>query len=132
VHHTNIVPPTRRGAISVAFRSPWNGIVGSGDLASNDSAGVATSNDGGRTWTLTNKPTVQGSIFCLAYVRGVGRGNDEQDGQEDNHAVVITAETAPNFGSGSAAWTPDEGHTWFQLPGVSGYWAVAFATPKAG
>jgi len=120
------------GAISVAFRDPWNGIVGGGDLASNDSAGAATSNDGGQTWTLTNKPPVQGSIFCLAYVHGIGRGDAERDGQEDNHAVVITAETAPNFDSGSAAWTPDEGRTWFQLPAVSGYWAVAFATPEAG
>ncbi len=75
---------------------------------------------------------MQGSIFCLAYVRGIGRGDAEQDGEEDNHAVVITAETAPNFDSGSAAWTLDEGRTWSQLPGVSGYWAVAFATPKAG
>ena len=31
-----------------------------------------------------------------------------------------------------AAWTPDEGNTWFTLPGVTGYWAVAFASPKAG
>jgi hypothetical protein len=47
-------------------------------------------------------------------------------------AVVVTAETEPNFDSGSAAWTPDEGRTWKQLPGVSGYWAVAFANPQAG
>jgi photosystem II stability/assembly factor-like uncharacterized protein len=131
-YDTPLVSSPSAGAISVAFRDPWNGIVGGGDLASNDSAGAATSNDGGQTWTLTNKPPVQGSIFCLAYVRGIGRGEAEQEGREDNHAVVITAETAPNFDSGSAAWTPDEGRTWSQLPGVSGYWAVAFATPKAG
>ena len=41
--------------------------------------------------------------------------------KKTNHAVVITAETAPNFDSGSAAGTPDEGHPGFQLPGVSGY-----------
>jgi hypothetical protein len=33
---------------------------------------------------------------------------------------------------GGAAWTPDEGNTWFALPGVTGFWAVAFASPKAG
>ena len=33
---------------------------------------------------------------------------------------------------GGAAWTQDEGNTWFTLPDVSGSWAVAFATPKAG
>jgi photosystem II stability/assembly factor-like uncharacterized protein len=41
-------------------------------------------------------------------------------------AVVITAD------AGGAAWTPDEGSTWFTLPDVTGYWAVAFASPKAG
>ena len=45
---------------------------------------------------------------------------------------MITAETEPNFNSGSAAWTPDEGNTWFKLPKVSGYWAVGFADPSAG
>jgi len=39
---------------------------------------------------------------------------------------VITAD------DGGAAWTPDEGNTWFTLPGVSGFWAVAFASPEAG
>ena len=54
------------------------------------------------------------------------------DGHEYDRTVVITAETEPNFESGAAAWTPDEGRTWFQLPEVSGYWAVAFANPRAG
>jgi hypothetical protein len=40
--------------------------------------------------------------------------------------VVITAN------DGGAAWTPDEGTTWFTLPDVTGFWAVAFASPKAG
>ncbi len=45
---------------------------------------------------------------------------------DNGRAVVITAN------DGGAAWTPDEGNTWFALPGVSGFWAVAFASPKAG
>jgi len=81
---------------------------------------------------LTNTPPVQGSIFCLAYIQGMRHREDEVADNEGSHALVITAETAPNFSSGSAAWTPDEGHTWFQIPGASGYWAVAFANPKAG
>ena len=80
--------------------------------------------------TVSVKPPVAGSIFCLAYVRGVN-GDDATD-EDFDHTVVVTAETEPNFDSGSAAWTPDEGQTWFALPTVSGYWAVAFATPKAG
>ncbi len=40
--------------------------------------------------------------------------------------MVITAN------DGGAAWTPDEGNTWYTLPDVTGFWAVAFATPNAG
>lgn len=131
-HNTPLVSSPSAGAITVAFRDPLNGIAGGGDLATNDAADMATSNDGGQTWTLTNKPPVEGSIFCLAYVRGARRGNDEEDDPEHEHAVVITAETAPHFDTGTAAWTPDEGRTWYKIAGVSGYWAVAFANPKAG
>ncbi|MFZ0816927.1 MAG: hypothetical protein WAM78_15490, partial [Candidatus Sulfotelmatobacter sp.] len=53
-------------------------------------------------------------------------------GDRYDRTVVITAETEPDFNSGSAAWTPDEGETWFTLPNVSGYWAVGFANPHAG
>jgi photosystem II stability/assembly factor-like uncharacterized protein len=129
-YDTPLVSSASAGGLSVAFRDPWHGIVGGGDLATNVSADAATSNDGGQTWTLTNQPPVQGAIFCLAYVRGVGNG--EEGKGDNNRTVVVTAETEPNFDSGSAAWTPDEGQTWFTLPTVSGYWAVAFASPKAG
>jgi photosystem II stability/assembly factor-like uncharacterized protein len=130
-YDTPLVSSTTAGAVTVAFRDPWNGIVGGGDLAANNSADMATSNDGGKTWHLTNKPPVKGAIFCLSYVRGHG---DVKEGDDHGgRTVVITAETEPNFTSGSAAWTPDEGRTWFKLPKtVSGYWAVAFASPKAG
>jgi hypothetical protein len=101
-------------------------------LASNDGADAATSDDGGQTWTLTNKPPVEGTIFCLAYVRGNRQDGDDESDPELSRTVVITAETAPDFSSGPAAWTPDEGRTWFEIPGVSGNWAVAFANPKAG
>ncbi|MGH9759891.1 MAG: WD40/YVTN/BNR-like repeat-containing protein [Blastocatellia bacterium] len=135
-YDTPLVSSPSAGGISVAFRDPWHGILGGGDLASNASAATATSEDGGQTWTLTNKPPVQGAIFCLAYIRGNRRDHDRDDDedfeQEDSHTVVITAETEPNFTSGPAAWTPDEGRTWFKLLGVSGFWAVAFANPKAG
>jgi photosystem II stability/assembly factor-like uncharacterized protein len=131
-YDTPLVSSPTAGGISVAFRDHRNGILGGGDLASNDQAATATSDDGGQTWTLTNKPPVQGAIFCLAYVRGIRHGDDEEFNEEHEHAVVITTETQPNFISGEAAWTPDEGHTWFHLPEVSGFWAVAFADPKAG
>ena len=133
-YDTPLISSPSAGGISVAFRDAWHGIVGGGDLSSNDAAQTATSDNGGQTWTLTNKPPVQGAIFCLAYVRG--KLHDHEDVLDEhlkhNRAVVITTETQPKFTSGAAAWTPDEGRTWFQLPGVSGYWAVGFANPEAG
>ena len=104
--------------------------MGGGDLDAGDpnNARTAISSDGGRTWTLTNPPPVTGAIFGLSYVGQTGRGGGNNLGR----AVVITANDAPTFTTGAAAWTPDEGNTWFTLPGVSGFWAVAFATPKAG
>ena len=118
-YNTPLVTGPSAGAFTVAFRNPWNGIVGGGDLDPNDpnNARTATSSDGGMTWTLTNPPPVTGAIFGLAFAHGAGNGN---------RTVVITAN------DGGAAWTPDEGTTWFTLPGVTGYWAVAFASPKAG
>lgn len=131
-YDTPLVTSPSAGAISVAFRDAWHGIVGGGDLASNSSADAATSDDGGQTWTLTVPPPVQGAIFCLAYVNGKHRNDEGEDDERFEHTVVITAETEPNFDSGSAAWTPDEGRTWHTLPNASGYWAVAFADPHAG
>ena len=132
-YDTPLASSPSAGGFSVAFRDPWNGIVGGGDLSTNDNPQAATSNDGGRSWILTKKPPVQGAIFCLAYARGIRHGDgEEEDDHEREHTVVITSETQPDFDSGSAAWTPDEGRTWFSLPAVSGFWAVAFANPEAG
>ena len=136
-YDTPLVSSPSAGGVSVAFRDSRHGIVGGGDLNSNTSADTATSDDGGRTWNLTNAPPVQGAIFCLAYVRGTERGDDQglSSGEESGHfdrTVVITTETEPGFSSGEAAFTPDEGSTWLPLPGVSGFWAVAFANPHAG
>jgi hypothetical protein len=129
-YNTPLVSSPSAGAFTVAFRDPFDGIVGGGDLDPSDpnNARTATSNDGGQTWTLTNPPPVTGAIFGLSYVGRTGGGAGNGPGR----AVVITANDPPTFSSGSAAWTPDEGNTWFTLPGVSGFWAVAFASPKAG
>ena len=120
-YDTPLVSSPSAGAFTVAFRNPWDGIVGGGDLdpADPNNARTAISGDGGVTWTLTNPPPVAGAIYGLAYSHGVGNGNGSR-------TVVITAN------DGGAAWTPDEGNTWFMLTGVTGYWAVAFASSKAG
>lgn len=123
-YDTPLVSSPSAGAFTVDFRDPHRGIVGGGDLDPNDpnNARTAVSNDGGRTWTLTNPPPVTGAIFGLSYVGQTGRGGGNSLGR----AVVVTAN------DGGAAWTPDEGTTWYTLPDVTGFWAVAFATPKAG
>ena len=145
-YDTPLASNPNAGGLSVAFRDPWHGVVGGGDLTSNTSARVAASDNGGQSWTLTKKPPIAGAIFCLAYVRGLAHNNnwggrDEQEdwgnhggrwGHEHDRSIVITTETQPNFDAGAAAWSPDEGETWFSLPQVSGYWAVAFANPEAG
>lgn len=128
-YDTPLVSSPSAGAFTVAFRNPFHGIVGGGDLDPTDpnNAATATSNDGGKTWTLTNHPPVTGAIFGLAYVRGAGDDSQgDSRGEDGGHAVVITADT------GGAAWTPDEGNTWFTLPNVSGLWCIAFASPEAG
>jgi len=127
-YDTPLVSSPSAGAFTVAFRDAWHGIVGGGDLDPTDpnNAGTATSNDGGRSWTLTNPAPVTGAIFGLAYARRINTGDDHEGDDEGGRSVVVTANT------GGAAWTPDEGTTWFSLPGVSGYWAVAFANRKAG
>ena len=86
-YDTPLVSNGSAGGVSVAFRDPWNGIVGGGDLSTNTSADTATSYDGGVTWTLTAKPPVSGAIFCLAYVAGTRHshdgkfsGGDDEDG----------------------------------------------------
>jgi photosystem II stability/assembly factor-like uncharacterized protein len=126
------------GGFSVAFRDASNGILGGGDLSpvsASTAAQTATSNDGGQTWQLTTWPPVGYAIFGLAYLSNTtGVGGQLHDSKnaakrsptDYTRYVVITADI------GGAAWTPDEGTTWFPLSGVTGYWGVAFANPQNG
>ncbi|MFZ0735047.1 MAG: hypothetical protein WAM79_22210 [Candidatus Sulfotelmatobacter sp.] len=131
-YDTPLFSSASAGGLSVAFRDAMNGIVGGGDLSVNYRIQAATSDDGGQTWTLTKKPPIGGTIFCLAYANGMTLNSGATMNHSYDRTVVITAEAAPNFTSGAAAWTPDEGQTWYRLSGASGYWAVAFANPHAG
>jgi photosystem II stability/assembly factor-like uncharacterized protein len=119
------------GIFSVAFRDAFHGIIGGGDLdpTAPPFDQTATSSDGGRTWTITDEQPDIGTIFGLAYAgergRGGGHGGDDNDHSNANQTVVVT-------GPGGAAWTPNEGDTWFTLTGVNNFWAVAFGSPKTG
>jgi photosystem II stability/assembly factor-like uncharacterized protein len=119
------------GIFSVAFRNAFHGMIGGGDLdpMAPPFDQTATSSDGGRTWTITDAQPNVGTIFGLAYAgelgRGGGHGGDDHDQSDANQTVVVT-------GPGGAAWTPNEGDTWFTLAGVNNFWAVAFGSPKTG
>ena len=107
--------PTSGGA-SVAFRDTLHGMLGGGDIAAPDSFAdnVARSSDGGRTWRLAARTPFPGAIYGLAYVPRAG-----------DPTVVAT-------GPGGAAWSADEGRSWTPLEGVRDYWAVGFASRRAG
>jgi len=122
------------GIFTVAFRDAFHGMIGGGDLdpTAPPFDQTATSNDGGRTWRITTQQPNIGTVFGLSYATEVGKGNghegdDDNDGDQSdaNQRVVVT-------GPGGSAWTPDEGNTWFTLPGVTGFWGVAFGSPKTG
>jgi photosystem II stability/assembly factor-like uncharacterized protein len=104
------------GGASLEFRDTLNGLLGGGDIAAPDSFAdnVARSSDGGRTWRLATRTPFPGAIYGLAYVPG-GR----------SETVIVT-------GPSGAAWSADEGGRWTALEGVKDYWAVGFATSKAG
>lgn len=119
------------GIFSVDFRDARHGMIGGGDLdpSAPPFQQTATSSDGGKTWTITKRQPNIGTVFGLSYAgeegRGRGEESDDHDGKDANRIVVVT-------GPGGAAWTPDEGDRWFTLPGVTGYWGVAFGSRKTG
>jgi len=113
------------GVISVGFRDARHGILGGGELLTPTvfSDTVARSSDGGKTWKLGGRTTFPGAIYGLSYVRTLHRGDDH--GEEEDRRVVAT-------GPSGASWSPDEGRTWRSLDGLANFWAVAFASPRAG
>jgi photosystem II stability/assembly factor-like uncharacterized protein len=99
------------GGTTIAFRDAQHGIIAGGDIAEiqQRTQNVAVSEDGGKTWTLVARTPFPGSAFGLAYAPGIG-----------SRAVVATGPTG-------AALSTNEGKSWNRLPGVAGFWAVAFS-----
>lgn len=99
------------GGTTVAFRDARHGILAGGDIteANPRTKNVAVSADGGVTWSLAASAPFPGSVFGLAYAPRLGA-----------RAVFAT-------GPGGASYSVNEGRTWHILPGVEGFWAVAFA-----
>jgi len=118
-YNTPIVQGTpSSGGFSVAFRDPFHGILGGGELdpALPQGPNVAVSTDGGKSWSTDGigQNPFAGAIFGLSYVPGFGQ-----------RTVVAT-------GPGGTVWSRNEGQSWTSLPDVTGFWAVAFAGRKAG
>jgi photosystem II stability/assembly factor-like uncharacterized protein len=109
------------GLFSVAFRDARHGMVGGGDLdpSAPPFDQTAISSDGGKSWAVTAQQPNIGTVFGLSYAGEAGMDRVK------SKTVVVT-------GPGGSAWTPDEGDTWFTLPGVTGYWGVAFGSPRTG
>jgi photosystem II stability/assembly factor-like uncharacterized protein len=115
--NTPLVSNPSAGAFTVEFRNQEHGIVAGGDLNPENPRPrnrIAISADGGHTWELVEPPPFDGAVFGLSYVPDRG------------HTVVIT-------GPAGAAWSANEGEqAWTRLPGVTGFWAVAFANSRVG
>jgi len=116
-HNTPLVSNPSAGGFTVAFRDALHGVVAGGDLdPANPRAHdrIATTDDGGVSWNVERPPPFAGAVFGLSYVPDRGR------------TVVIT-------GPGGAAWSATMGDGgWNVLPGVEGFWAVAFADRNNG
>ena len=107
------------GGFSIAFRDPQHGMIGGGDLdpSAPPFDQTATSSDGGKTWSVTSAQPNIGTVFGLSYSADAGKAD------ANGRTVVVT-------GPGGSAWTPNEGASWFTLPGVANYWGVAFGSPQ--
>ena len=103
------------GVTSLAFRDARHGVAMGGEIGKPDarSDNVATTSDGGQTWTLAARPPFTGAIYGGAYVPNA------------------PAPTIVAVGPKGAAYSADNARSWIPLDTMS-YWSVAFATPSAG
>jgi photosystem II stability/assembly factor-like uncharacterized protein len=108
-------PEGASGIFTIDFRDPHRGLLAGGDLVRESEVlpNVARTSDGGVTWELVT-PFPFGNVFGLSYVNKAGLP-----------AVFAVAR-------GGAAWSPDEGDTWIELPEFQDFWAVSFANQHAG
>jgi photosystem II stability/assembly factor-like uncharacterized protein len=105
------------GITAISFRDTKHGIgvaarVDAAMTRDTTSASVATTDDGGITWTLRTRPPRAGSLSGVALVSKAG----------DKTAVVA--------GYGGLFVTDDNGQTW-DVATTNGYWAVRAAGKRA-
>jgi photosystem II stability/assembly factor-like uncharacterized protein len=105
---------TRAGAgpQSVSFRDARNGVaLGGGNSAQPGDTLVATTDDGGSTWTTRTRPPMARGIWGGMYIPGT------------NTIVAV--------GPDGAVYSEDDGVTWLEIDRFN-YWSVGFASPAAG
>lgn len=103
------------GIFSIAFKDARNGVIAGGDYQKEHevSDNVATTSDGGATWTLAKGPRPSGFRSAIAYVRGTG-------------GPMLVA-----IGPSGSDYSVDSGASWVSL-GSTGFHAVSFAGVDAG
>ena len=103
------------GIGSVAFRDDLHGAAMGGSMLDTSARGdnIAFTSDGGVTWATATRAPLRSAIYGGSYVPGA----------EVPTLVVV--------GPGGAAATSDAGRSWSVIDSSS-YWAVAFASPRAG
>lgn len=103
------------GIFSIAFKDARNGVIAGGDYRKENETGnnVATTTDGGATWTLAKGPRPSGFRSAVAYVPGT-RG------------PMLVA-----VGPGGSDYSVDSGASWVSL-GSTGFHAASFAGVDAG
>lgn len=103
------------GVFSIAFKDAQNGVIIGGDYKKESEAGdnVATTTDGGASWTLAKGPRPSGFRSAVAYVPGT-RGP-----------------TLVAVGPSGSDYSVDNGASWVSL-GSMGFHAVSFAGMDAG
>ncbi len=103
------------GIFSIAFKDAKPGVIVGGDYKKENETGnnVATTTDGGATWTLAKSPRPSGFRSAVAYVPGT-RG------------PMLVA-----VGPSGSDYSVDNGASWVSL-GSIGFHAVSFAGVDAG
>ena len=103
------------GIFSIVFKDARNGVIVGGDYKKENETGdnVATTTDGGATWTLAKGPRPSGFRSAIAYVPGT-RG------------PMLVA-----VGPSGTDYSVDNGESWVSL-GATGFHAVSFSGVDAG
>lgn len=98
------------GLTSVSFRDAKNGMAFGGFGAFPNDVLIATTADGGKTWTMGTRPPIASGVWGGAFVPGTS-------------TVVVE-------GPKGSAYSRDNGRTWTEIDAVN-YWGISAASRNA-